>query len=161
VSRMLNITLPVNFESPYKAISITDFWRRWHMTLSRFLRDYLYIPLGGNRRGPVRRYANLLATMALGGLWHGAGWNFLIWGFLHGLYLCVNHAWDALAVRRWPSLRLPRAISWALTFTSVMVAWIFFRAPDTATALRILAAMVGIGGSPDTLHEAAVSSANL
>jgi alginate O-acetyltransferase complex protein AlgI len=155
VSRMLNITLPVNFESPYKAISITDFWRRWHMTLSRFLRDYLYIPLGGNRRGPVRRYANLLATMALGGLWHGAGWNFLIWGFLHGLYLCVNHAWDALAVRRWPSLRLPWALSWALTFTSVMVAWIFFRAPDTATALRILAAMVGIGSSPDTLHEAA------
>ena len=153
VSRMLNITLPANFESPYKALSITDFWRRWHMTLSRFLRDYLYIPLGGSRRGPVRRYSNLLATMALGGLWHGAGWNFLVWGCLHGLYLCVNHAWSALTATR-AGLRLPPVASWALTFAAVMAAWVFFRAADLATALGMLRAMAGLGDGPDALHQA-------
>src|SRR5579863_7957836 len=91
---LFGIRLPVNFRSPYKATSIVEFWRRWHITLSRFLRDYLYIPLGGNRLGEQRRYLNLMVTMLLGGLWHGAGWNFLIWGGLHGLYLCVNHLWQ-------------------------------------------------------------------
>src|SRR6516225_3390946 len=90
---MFGIRLPVNFRSPYKATSIIEFWRRWHITLSRFLRDYLYIPLGGNRFGVGRRYINLMLTMLLGGLWHGAGWTFLIWGGLHGLYLVVNHQW--------------------------------------------------------------------
>src|SRR5882757_5400938 len=92
---LFGIRLPVNFRSPYKAASIIEFWRRWHITLSRFLRDYLYIPLGGNRLGEQRRYINLMATMLLGGLWHGAGWNFIIWGGLHGIYLCINHLWQA------------------------------------------------------------------
>ena len=138
VSRMLNIVLPVNFESPYKSLSISDFWRRWHMTLSRFLRDYLYVPLGGNRRGPARRYANLMATMVLGGFWHGAGWTFLTWGLLHGSYLCVHHAWRAGPGR---FVRLPAALSWAFTFLAVMVAWVFFRAADMRGALGILGAM--------------------
>ncbi len=96
VSRMLGVRLPINFHSPYKAASIIDFWRRWHMTLSRFLRHYLYIPLGGNRKGGARRYANLMIVMLLGGLWHGAGWTFALWGGLHGLYLMVNHGWRAV-----------------------------------------------------------------
>ena len=94
LSLMFGIFLPLNFNSPYKATSIIDFWRRWHMTLSQFLRDYLYIPLGGNRHGRVRRYVNLMITMLLGGLWHGAGWTFVVWGGLHGVYLCINHAWN-------------------------------------------------------------------
>src|SRR6202035_3805435 len=94
ISLMFGIFLPLNFNSPYKAPNIIDFWRRWHMTLSRFLRDYLYIPLGGNRRGERRRYVNLMLTMLLGGLWHGAGWTFVAWGVLHGFYLIVNHGWE-------------------------------------------------------------------
>lgn len=100
---LFGIRLPLNFASPYKAQSIIDFWRRWHMTLSRFLRDYLYVPLGGNRHGEARRYANLLATMVLGGLWHGAAWTFVFWGALHGAYLVVNHLWRAIR----PRLALP------------------------------------------------------
>ena len=150
VSRIFNIQLPANFESPYKSRSIKEFWRRWHMTLSRFLRDYLYIPLGGSRAGPVRRYTNLCVTMVLGGLWHGAGWTFLVWGALHGAYLCVNHAWDAVAARlgpmpaRWSGVG--SVLAWGTTFAAVMVAWVFFRAPDVATAIRVLAAMVGMQG---------------
>ena len=94
ISLMFGIFLPLNFNSPYKATSIIDFWRRWHMTLSQFLRDYLYISLGGNRRGRVLRYVNLMITMLLGGLWHGAAWTFVAWGALHGVYLCINHAWN-------------------------------------------------------------------
>lgn len=96
LSWMFNVRLPFNFNSPYRATNISDFWRRWHMSLSQFLRDYLYIALGGNRHGPVRRYANLMTTMVFGGMWHGASWSFIIWGFLHGLYLGVNHAFRAL-----------------------------------------------------------------
>src|SRR5258707_15298170 len=88
---LFGIRLPPNFNSPYKAVNIIDFWRRWHMTLSRFLRDYLYVPLGGNRRGEARRYVNLLVTMVLGGLWHGAAWTFVLWGGLHGIFLALNH----------------------------------------------------------------------
>jgi D-alanyl-lipoteichoic acid acyltransferase DltB (MBOAT superfamily) len=148
VSRIFNIQLPANFESPYKSRSIKDFWRRWHMTLSRFLRDYLYIPLGGNRASLARRYINLWITMILGGLWHGAGWTFIIWGALHGAYLCVNHAWDAMATRlgtqpvRFAGMR--SVLAWAVTFGAVMVAWVFFRAPDVTIALRLLSAMVGL-----------------
>jgi alginate O-acetyltransferase complex protein AlgI len=94
LSRMFNVELPINFASPYKATSIIDFWRRWHISLSAFLRDYLYIPLGGNRKGPLRRYTNLMLTMLLGGLWHGASWGFVLWGGMHGLYLIVNHLWQ-------------------------------------------------------------------
>jgi D-alanyl-lipoteichoic acid acyltransferase DltB (MBOAT superfamily) len=147
LSRMFNIGLPANFESPYKACSIIDFWRRWHMTLSRFLRDYLYIPLGGNRHGRARRYANLLATMVLGGLWHGAGWTFLAWGALHGLFLVFNHGWRAvrgvLGIADNVAGLVGRLAGWALTFSSVVVAWVFFRAPDLNTAIDVLSGMTG------------------
>jgi alginate O-acetyltransferase complex protein AlgI len=142
---MFGLTLPSNFDAPYRAVSIADFWRRWHMTLSRFLRDYLYIPLGGNRRGQIRRYANLMLTMVLGGLWHGAAWTFVIWGGLHGFYLMVNHAWAKL---RGPSAAvMPRAIASALTFVAVVIGWVFFRAADVPTAWRMLGGMAGLNGA--------------
>ena len=142
ISLMFGIFLPLNFNSPYKASNIIEFWRRWHMTLSQFLRDYLYIPLGGNRHGHVLRYANLMLTMALGGLWHGAAWTFVAWGVLHGAYLCINHAWNnygpAIARRYAPAANLAAFI---LTFLSVVVAWVLFRADSMASALAILSAM--------------------
>jgi D-alanyl-lipoteichoic acid acyltransferase DltB (MBOAT superfamily) len=141
---MFGIRLPVNFRSPYKAASIIEFWRRWHITLSRFLREYLYIPLGGNRLGEPRRYRNLIVTMLLGGLWHGAAWNFVIWGGLHGIYLCVNHLWH-----RWrgesatnsPAMKL---VSWAVTFFAVVIAWVFFRARTEAGAWQMLGSLFGL-----------------
>ncbi len=146
-ARCFAITLPLNFNSPYKAVDIIDFWRRWHMTLSRFLRDYLYIPLGGNRHGTVRRYGNLFLTMLLGGLWHGAAWTFVAWGALHGLYLMINHGWRALRRRLgWPPGRfgpLGHVVAVALTFAATLVAWIPFRASSFDAALRILAGMTG------------------
>lgn len=148
LSRMFGIRLPLNFNSPYKAENIIEFWRRWHMTLSRFLRDYLYISLGGNRRGPLRRYLNLGATMLLGGLWHGAGWNYVIWGGLHGAYLMLNHGWLALA----SSLGLStKRRAWnmaggALTFVAVCFAWVFFRAADLPRAWSIVQGMLGAHG---------------
>lgn len=149
LGRLFGIRLPVNFYSPYKATSIIDFWRRWHITLSRFLRDYLYIPLGGNRRGPARRHANLLVTMLLGGLWHGAGWTFVFWGGLHGIYLIVNHGWLALRRAVRPGARASRFGRWAarlLTFLAVVVAWVFFRAESFEVALVMVRAMAGFGG---------------
>lgn len=139
LSYMFGIILPINFNSPYKARSIIDFWRRWHITLSSFLRDYLYIPLGGNRLGTMRRHANLMITMLLGGLWHGASWTFVIWGALHGSYLIINHA-----IRRLLGNRQNVAISflgWLLTFMAVVVAWVFFRATSVEIALDVLQAM--------------------
>lgn len=146
---MFGIRLPVNFRSPYKAASIIEFWRCWHITLSRFLRDYLYIPLGGNRLGEARRYLNLLITMLLGGLWHGAGWNFLIWGGLHGVYLGIAHVWRAARGdpgKRPLELQVPFAglASWLLTFTAVVVAWIFFRAATVGGAWRALTGLFGL-----------------
>ena len=146
LSRLFGIRLPLNFDSPYKSRNIIEFWRRWHMTLSRFLRDYLYIPLGGNRHGGVRRYANLMITMLLGGLWHGAGWNFAIWGGLHGLYLAINHAWQHLRGETRARGPWARAASVALTFAAVNVAWVFFRAPDFGTGRDILLGMFGAYG---------------
>ena len=148
MSWLLGIRLPINFLAPYRATSIVDFWRRWHMTLSRFLRGYLYIPLGGNRKGPARRYANLLATMLLGGLWHGASWTFVVWGGLHGLYLCVNHGWRAVAPRRARGAagRWSAVAGWTLTFLAVTVAWVFFRAPTLAVAFGVLRGMAGLNG---------------
>jgi D-alanyl-lipoteichoic acid acyltransferase DltB (MBOAT superfamily) len=148
IARMFGLRFPMNFNSPYKSTSIVEFWRRWHITLSRFLRDYLYFSLGGNRRGAVRRYANLLVTMLLGGLWHGANWTFVAWGLLHGGYLMVNHAWQELCRRSAMAAALARSplsrpVGWALTMLAVVVAWVFFRAPDFATAGRLLTAMVG------------------
>ena len=146
LSRVFNITLPINFDSPYQARSIIDFWRRWHITLSRFLRDYLYVALGGNRKGVIRRYINLAATMLLGGLWHGAGWTFVIWGGLHGCYLVINHFWRHLtATMRAPAVIGPllRCVGWTITFLAVVFAWVFFRAPNLATAMRVVDAMAG------------------
>ena len=138
ISFMLGIRLPINFFSPYKATSMIDFWRRWHMTLSRFLRDYLYIPLGGNRHGSLKRYRNLALTMVLGGLWHGAAWTFVAWGAFHGTCLVVNHLYRATGLRMHP---LP---AWALTFLAVIVGWVFFRAANLDCALGILSSMMGI-----------------
>ena len=143
---MFGIRLPVNFRSPYKALSVIEFWRRWHITLSRFLRDYLYIPLGGNRLGEVRRYLNLLITMLLGGLWHGAGWTFLIWGGLHGLYLVINHLWRGAVGIGNPRGPM-RVASWAVTFAAVVAAWVFFRAATVGGAWRALKGLAGL--SPD------------
>jgi D-alanyl-lipoteichoic acid acyltransferase DltB (MBOAT superfamily) len=146
LSLMFNIRLPLNFNSPYKAESIIDFWKRWHMTLSAFLRDYLYIPLGGNRRGEARRYLNLLVTMLLGGLWHGAGWTFVLWGALHGIYLVVNHGFRAVAhTVAWKGGRFGAAGRFAatgLTFACVVVGWTIFRADRIATALSMVKSMV-------------------
>ncbi len=149
-ARLFGIKLPLNFHSPYKSLNIVEFWRRWHMTLSRFLRDYLYIPLGGNRRGPRRRYINLFLTMLLGGLWHGAGWTFVVWGGLHGLYLAINHAWHHLQSNL-PFAVLPtgpagKMLAWTMTFSAVVVGWVFFRAPDFPSALTILHGMAGFNG---------------
>lgn len=148
LSRLFGVHLPLNFNSPYKARNITEFWRRWHMTLSRFLRDYLYIPLGGNRQGPIRRHVNLLATMVLGGLWHGAGWNFVIWGALHGGFLVINHAWRDACRRLRVGLPpgLGRILGTGFTFACVVFAWVYFRAQDLASANRIVLGMLGAAG---------------
>lgn len=148
LSLMFNIRLPINFDSPYKSTNIIDFWRRWHMTLSRFLRDYLYFPLGGNRKGVSRRYLNLMATMLLGGLWHGAGWTFVIWGGLHGLYLMINHGWRDFKKRmNWgDGGRLAKVFAGTITFLSVVVGWVFFRSDSLAAASSMLSSMVGMNG---------------
>lgn len=153
---MFNFKLPINFNSPYQATSIIDFWRRWHITLSSFLKNYLYISLGGNRHGEIKRMRNLILTMLLGGLWHGAGWTFVIWGGLHGMYLVVNHLWRRLG------FQIPQIISWLITFSCVVVAWVFFRAESVTSALSICKTMLGInggiqfsalyGGQPELLH---------
>ncbi|MBZ9611739.1 MBOAT family O-acyltransferase [Rheinheimera maricola] len=145
---LFGIALPLNFNSPYKALNIVDFWRRWHITLSRFLRDYLYISLGGNRFGFIRRYSNLFITMVLGGLWHGAGWNFLIWGALHGSYLVVNHSFSHIRQRYLVFIKDGwfAPLAWSLTFIAVVVGWVFFRAPSLDGALLMLSAMSGAEG---------------
>ena len=137
---MFGLVLPFNFDAPYRAVSIRDFWRRWHMTLSRLLRDYLYIPLGGNRAGPWRQAGNVVVTMLIGGLWHGANWTFVLWGGLHGVALAVNSGWARLG---W---RMPRGLGWALTLLFVVLCWVPFRSPDFATAGRVLAGMLGANG---------------
>ncbi len=141
LARLFGVRLPANFNSPYASLSIIEFWRRWHMTLSRFLRDYVYIPLGGNRHGAARRYLNLLLTMVLGGFWHGAGWTFILWGALHGIYLLIAHAWDSFA-----RIRLPPPLAWAITLLAVIAAWVLFRAPDLHSAGVILSGLTGMDG---------------
>lgn len=146
---MFGIRLPFNFDSPYQATSIIDFWRRWHITLSNWLRDYLYIPLGGSRHGSMRRYTNLLLTMLLGGLWHGAAWTFVVWGLLHGTFLIINHGWNGLNARlklRGRDLRLPAVVGWLLTFGAVSIAWIFFRSPSFDHAQAMIEGLLGLNG---------------
>lgn len=135
---MFNLTLPANFNSPYQAKSMIDFWRRWHMTLGTWVKDYLYIPMGGNRRGELRKMRNLFASMLIIGLWHGAGWTFILWGGLHGILLMINHQWRRLKIN------LPAAICWPLTFICVLICWVFFRADNIGHALAILTAMTDI-----------------
>ena len=138
---LFGIRLPANFASPYKATSIIEFWSRWHITLSRFLRNYLYIPLGGNRHGTFRRYLNLFVTMVLGGLWHGAGWNFMAWGALHGFFLIINHAWRHIfGVKTGVAFKL---FGWGVTFLGVVCGWVLFRATTWQGALLIVKAMFG------------------
>jgi alginate O-acetyltransferase complex protein AlgI len=137
-SLLFNIWLPINFNSPYKALDIQDFWRRWHITLSRFLRDYLYIPLGGNRCSTIKVYFNLMTTFILGGLWHGASWMFVIWGALHGVALVVHRIWIGL------DICLPKFLAWLLTFNFVNITWIFFRAKTLDDAFRIIRGMMNI-----------------
>lgn len=147
ISLMFNIQLPINFNQPYRATSIIDFWRRWHISLSQFLRDYLYIPLGGNRNGPLMRYLNLLVTMLLGGFWHGAGWNYILWGGVHGIYLIINHLWRSTYILNKFSKLTNKfwiVFSWILTFLSVAVAWVIFRAESLSSAQNILISMFGI-----------------
>ena len=150
LARMIGIRLPFNFNSPYKSTSIITFWRRWHMTLSRFLRDYLYFPLGGNRKGLLRRHTNIMAVMLIGGLWHGAGWTFVFWGGLHGVYLVVNHLWRQAFDRDKNGDRTAGIIgcgfSWMLTFLAIVVAWVFFRAETFDAAIAILRGMAGFNG---------------
>jgi D-alanyl-lipoteichoic acid acyltransferase DltB (MBOAT superfamily) len=138
-SLMFNIRLPINFNSPYKAKDIQDFWRRWHMTLSRFLRDYIYIPLGGNKVGKYRNYGNLFAVFLIGGLWHGASWMFVIWGALHGGAIIIHRIWKDLGFRMWGWL------GWFITFNFVNIAWVFFRAEDFENASLVLRGMAGVG----------------
>lgn len=148
-ARLFGIKIPANFNSPYKATSIIDFWRRWHITLSNFLRDYLYIPLGGNQKGTFRRGVNLMITMLLGGLWHGAGWTFIFWGGLHGIFLVINHRWNAFwkyfdKDKRKKSI-LGSACGWSITFLVVVVGWVFFRAESIGAAFIVLKGMVNLG----------------
>jgi D-alanyl-lipoteichoic acid acyltransferase DltB (MBOAT superfamily) len=132
---LFNIRLPLNFNSPYKALNIQDFWRRWHITLSRFLKDYVYIPLGGNKKGNFRTYNNLMATFILGGLWHGAGWTFVFWGFLHGFALTIHRVWQSFGFKMWSWF------AWFITFNFVNIAWVFFRANEWKDAVKILKGM--------------------
>ncbi len=145
LGHMFGVRLPINFDLPYRSTSVGEFWRRWHITLGAFLRDYLYIPLGGNRFGPLRTALNLMVTMLLGGLWHGAGWTFVLWGGLHGLYLAANYGWT-----RTPAavlLRGARPLGWLLTFVAVMLAWVLFRAESLGGALHLYASMFGLGAA--------------
>jgi D-alanyl-lipoteichoic acid acyltransferase DltB (MBOAT superfamily) len=137
---LFNIKLPINFNSPYKALDIQDFWRRWHITLSRFLRDYIYIPLGGSRGGSFNTYRNLMVTFILGGIWHGAGWTFIFWGFLHGLALVIHRLWQGLGVK------LPRWFAWFITFNFINLSWVFFRAVEWKDAIKVLSGMAGLSG---------------
>lgn len=135
VALMFNIKLPINFNSPYKALDIQDFWRRWHITLSRFLRDYIYIPLGGNRNSELRTYANLFSVFLIGGLWHGASWMFIIWGALHGSAIVIHRAWKSFG------LSMNKYLAWFITFNFINITWVFFRAKEWESALKILGGM--------------------
>lgn len=137
---LFNIRLPINFNSPYKAVSIQDFWRRWHVTLSRFLREYVYVPLGGNRGSAFRTNVNLCAVFLLGGLWHGASWMFVVWGALHGVALVIQRLWQRAG------FAMPSLVAWFITFNFVNVTWVFFRARTMDDAVKVVRGMVGMSG---------------
>ena len=138
LSKMIGIRLPVNFNSPYKSTNIIEFWRRWHITLSQFLKDYLYIPLGGNRNGIFKKYQNILIVMVLAGLWHGANWTFVLWGFIHGFLLLINHYWNEKKI-----FKLNKFISHWLTFLFVMIAWVPFRSSSIEATINVYKGMFG------------------
>jgi len=144
---LFNLRLPINFAAPLRATSIIDLWRRWHISLSRFLRDFVYIPLGGSADGPLRRNANLFLTMVLGGLWHGANWTFVLWGAFHGVLLAINHMWRQWRGRRAPT-QATRFAGWCATFTAFVIGMVLFRAADLSAALTMFQAMAGVGGAP-------------
>ena len=150
LARMFGLRLPVNFYSPYKARSIISFWRCWHITLSRFLKEYLYIPLGGNRRGTANQARNILITMLLGGLWHGAGWTFVIWGGLHGIYILINHGWTRIRTTIFPGItesnKAYGLLAGAVTFIAIVSAWVIFRAHTIEGAMHLLSSMYGLNG---------------
>ncbi len=149
ISLFLNIKLPINFDSPYKSSDIIDFWRRWHMTLSAFLRDYLYIPLGGNRDGKLMRYRNIMITMLLGGLWHGAGWTFVLWGGLHGAYLVINNEWKKITgggLNTFLPNHVAKFVGVFITFTAVVVAWVPFRSESFSTSMKFYSGMLCLNG---------------
>jgi alginate O-acetyltransferase complex protein AlgI len=140
ISRIIGFDLPENFNMPYISTSVTEFWRRWHITLSSWLRDYLYIPLGGNRKGEYRTYVNLFVTMLLGGLWHGASWNFVFWGMLHGIALAVHKLWGSSKYH----FPIPRLLSWVITYSFICLCWVFFRSADFGTSLTIISKLAGL-----------------
>ena len=140
LGKMFNLDLPINFNSPYQAVSIIDFWRRWHISLSFFLRNYLYIPLGGNRGGEWRKMRNLVITMIIGGIWHGAGWTYILWGFLHGIFLAINHQWAKFKIS------LPNFFARSLTMLCIIIGWVVFRSPNIQVAKNILSGMIGLNG---------------
>jgi len=142
---MLGFVFAKNFDSPYRSKSITEFWRRWHLSLSTWLRDNLYFPLGGNRKGTIRTYINLAAVMLLGGLWHGAAWNFIIWGGIHGFFLAFERALGKQSLYH----RLPDPVRVSITFLIVLVSWVFFRSPDLASAVHYLGRMAGFGAASE------------
>lgn len=148
LARIFGIKFPANFDSPYRATSIIVFWERWHMTLTRFLREYVYYSLGGNRRGQLRQVANIMATMLLSGLWHGAGWTFVLWGALHGSYLVIAHQWRLFVQSmRWKLENgFCRGAGVLLTYLAVLFAWTLFRAPDLSVATKVLSSMAGLHG---------------
>ena len=156
---LFNLQMPVNFNSPYQARSIIDFWRRWHMTLGLWVKNYLYIPMGGNRQGEVRKMCNLFASMLIIGLWHGAGWTFIIWGCMHGILLMINHAW------RKTGIVLPKFFNWGMTFLCVMICWVFFRAGSVSEAVSVLKSMTDwqtlSGASRDDIKHLAVLVASV
>ncbi len=143
ISLMFNIILPINFNSPYKALNIQDFWRRWHITLSRFLRDYIYIPLGGNKVSLYHNYLNLFSVFFIGGIWHGASWMFIIWGSLHGFAIVIHRIWKDLG------FRMNSFLAWFITINFINITWIFFRAKDMDSALKVLSGMFGLNGWGD------------
>jgi D-alanyl-lipoteichoic acid acyltransferase DltB (MBOAT superfamily) len=143
VALLFNIKLPINFNSPYKAVNIQDFWRRWHITLSRFLRDYIYFPLGGNQHGQWRTYGNLFSVFLVGGLWHGASWMFVIWGVLHGTAIVFHRMWQQMGLKMSPFL------GWFITFNFINFTWVFFRAKEWKDAVNVLQAMFGLRGNED------------